>query len=91
MTKNPLLGMTLDELQKLVKRLGMPVFTAKQIASWLYDKKVSSIDEMTNISLKFREALKENYEIGASAPVEHVSSIDGTIKYLFRVNDDQFI
>ena len=91
MTKNPLLGMTLDELQKLVKRLGMPVFTAKQIASWLYDKKVSSIDEMTNISLKFREALKENYEIGASAPVEHVSSTDGTIKYLFRVNDDQFI
>ena len=46
MSKYPLLGMTLIELQSLVKRLGMPGFAAKQIASWLYDKKVTSIDEM---------------------------------------------
>ena len=58
MTKYPLFGMTLEELQTLVKRLGMPAFTAKQIASWLYDKRVSSIDDMTNLSLKFRELLK---------------------------------
>ena len=51
MSKYPLLGMTLIELQSLVKRLGMPGFAAKQIASWLYDKKVTSIDEMTNLSL----------------------------------------
>ena len=55
MSKYPLLGMTLVELQSLVKRLGMPGFAAKQIASWLYDKKVTSIDEMTNLSLKHRE------------------------------------
>ena len=47
MSKYPLLGMTLVELQSLAKRLGMPGFAAKQIASWLYDKKVASIDEMT--------------------------------------------
>ena len=52
MSKYPLLGMTLIELQSLVKRLGMPGFAAKQIASWLYDKKVTSIDEMTYLSLK---------------------------------------
>ena len=40
MSKYPLLGMTLVELQSLAKRLGMPGFAAKQIASWLYDKKV---------------------------------------------------
>ena len=53
------MGTTLSELQSVVKYLGMPSFSAKQIASWLYDKKVDSIDEMTNLSLKHREMLKE--------------------------------
>ena len=52
--------MTLVELQALAKRLGMPGFAAKQIASWLYEKKVTSIDEMTNLSLKHREVLKQD-------------------------------
>ena len=43
------MGKTLDELQSIVLDLDMPKFTAKQIASWLYEKKVSSIDEMTNL------------------------------------------
>src|SRR3712207_8756110 len=64
MSKYPLLGMTLAELQSVAKRLGMPGFAAKQIASWLYDKKVVSIDEMTNLSLKHRNLLKQNYEVG---------------------------
>ena len=83
MSKYPLLGMTLVELQSLVKRLGMPGFAAKQIASWLYDKKVTSIDEMTNLSLKHRELLMQNYEVGAEAPVDEMRSVDGTVKYLY--------
>ena len=67
--KTALLGRTLDEIQQIVRNLGMPKFAAKQITSWLYDKKVETIDEMTNLSLKHREALKEGYEVGASAPV----------------------
>ena len=47
--KQPLLGMTLFELQGVAAELGMPKFAAKQLASWLYDKKVTSIDEMTNL------------------------------------------
>ena len=77
--------MTLVELQSLVKRLGMPGFAAKQIASWLYDKKVTSIDEMTNLSLKHRELLMQNYEVGAEAPVDEMRSVDGTVKYLYPV------
>ena len=61
MSKYPLLGMTLIELQSLVKRLGMPGFAAKQIASWLYDKKVTSIDEMTNLSLKYRTVYRAHF------------------------------
>lgn len=64
MTKTPLLGKTLSELKAIVQDLGMPKFTAGQIASWLYDKKVGSIEEMTNLSLKNRERLMENYEVG---------------------------
>lgn len=91
MSKYPLLGMTLAGLQSVVKNLGMPAFAAKQIASWLYDQKVSSIDEMTNLSLKHRELLKEEYEVGAAAPVEAMRSEDGTIKYLYRTGENQFV
>ena len=89
--KTALLGRTLDEIQQIVRNLGMPKFAAKQITSWLYDKKVETIDEMTNLSLKHREALKEGYEVGASAPVEEMRSVDGTVKYLFRTPAHNFI
>ena len=91
MSKYPLLGMTLVELQSLTKRLGMPGFAAKQIASWLYEKKVASIDEMTNLSLKHRELLKQNYEVGAVAPVDEMRSVDGTVKYLYKVGENHFV
>lgn len=83
--------MTLVELQSLAKNLDMPRFTAKQIACWLYDKKVTSIDEMTNLSLRYRELLKQNYEVGASVPVEEMRSTDGTVKYLYRVGENRFV
>ena len=90
-TKQTLLGMTLDEVQRVVKERNMPGFTAKQIVSWIYDKKVVSIDEMTNLSLKHRELLKEEFEVGASEPVEAMRSIDGTVKYLFRTPEGNYI
>ncbi len=91
MNKQPLLGLTLSELQDITRNLGMPKFTAKQIATWIYDKRVGSIDEMTNLSLKQREKLNVEYEIGASDPIEAMHSIDGTIKYLFRTPENNFI
>lgn len=91
MPKQALLGMTLSELQQVVRRLDMPRFAAKQIASWLYDKKVSSIDEMTNLSLKHRELLKEVCEVGAECPVEAMRSVDGTVKYLYRAGEKHFV
>lgn len=83
--------MTLSELQSVVKYLGMPSFSAKQIASWLYDKKVDSIDEMTNLSLKHREMLKEEYEVGAYSPVDAMRSSDGTVKYLYQVGEGHYV
>ena len=69
----------------------MPGFAAKQIASWLYGKKVASIDEMTNLSLKHRELLKDIYEVGGEAPVDAMRSVDGTVKYLYRVGEGHYV
>ncbi len=89
--KIPLLGMTLAELQQVVKEAGMPAFTAKQMADWLYAKKVATIDEMTNLSVKNRERLNERYSVGCSAPVECQRSVDGTVKYLYRTASGGYV
>jgi 23S rRNA (adenine2503-C2)-methyltransferase len=90
-TKQILLGLTLIELKEVVKKLGMPAFSAKQIATWMYDKRVTSIDEMTNLSLKHREQLKAEFEVGITPPVEAMRSVDGTIKYLFELDGKHFV
>lgn len=83
--KKRLLGMTPTELKSVVGELGMPAFTAKQIAQWLYVKHVRSIDEMTNLSKQNRQCLAEEYEVGQMEPIDCQRSKDGTIKYLFPV------
>ena len=86
MSQKILLGNTLQELQSIVSELGLPSFTAKQISKWLYNKKVTDIEQMTNISLKNRLLLSEYYLVGRTMPVEVVESVDGTKKYLFKAN-----
>jgi len=80
-----LFGKTLEELTEVVNELNLPRFTAKQIADWLYKKPVSSIDEMTNLSKKARELLKENFSFGLLDHSQVQLSKDGTQKYLMRV------
>ena len=65
-----LLGMTLAEIAKEVELLKLPKFTAKQIADWVYVKRVTKIDEMTNISVRNRDILKKKFEVGISQPIE---------------------
>jgi 23S rRNA (adenine2503-C2)-methyltransferase len=83
--------MTLDDLKEAVKEAGMPAFTAKQITEWIYKKRIDSIDGMTNISLKNRERMKELFEVGLCPPADEARSIDGTVKYLYRVDNDHFV
>jgi 23S rRNA (adenine2503-C2)-methyltransferase len=86
-----LFGKTLDELQSLVVEMGLPKFTGKQIADWLYKKKVTSVDEMTNLSKKARTLLSEKYEVGTFSSVKVQESTDGTKKYLFPTSHDKYI
>ena len=88
---NRLLGKTLQELQAIAQEVGLPRFAGKQLAEWIYVRRASSFDEMTNISLKGREALKANYTIGRHAPVAEAISKDGTKKYLFAIKSDEAI
>ncbi len=81
--KRPLVGLNLEQLKKVAQECGMPAFAAKQMAQWLYEKRVTSIGDMTNLSLKARERLAEEYCVGLKAPKAEARSVDGTVKYLF--------
>lgn len=89
--KQHLLGMALAEITEAVQDLKLPKFTAKQIVDWVYVKRVGSIDEMTNISVRNRDVLKKRFDIGRSAPVNVQQSVDGTRKMLFKTESGQFV
>ena len=78
-----LLGMTLPELQEAALSVGLPRFAGKQLAEWLYGKRVCSFEQMTNLPQKGRAALSARYRIGRSLPAAEAVSADGTKKYLF--------
>ena len=80
----PLTGMTLGELRDVAAEAGLKPFAAKQMAAWLYQRRVRDIDEMTDLSKQARARLKEKYCIGLSAPKAESRSTDGTVKYLFE-------
>ena len=84
--KQTLLGKTLEELQQVALSVGLQKFAGKQLAEWLYVRRTSSFEQMTNISLKGRQALEEQYTIGRHEPVAEAVSKDGTKKYLFRLS-----
>lgn len=83
-------GKTPEELREIALREGLPGFAGKQIAQWIYGKRVRSIGEMTNLSKAAREKLSEKYEVGIAAPIDVQTSADGTRKYLFPVTLDLF-
>lgn len=89
--KDRLFGKTPDQLTEIVASLGMPRYTAAQIAVWLYKKGVSEIAQMTDISLANRTLLSSKYTVGLSAPAGVEESADGTKKYLFATEGGHFI
>lgn len=92
MDKKDIKSRTLAELKEEFAALGLQSFRAKQVYSWLHEKQVESFDEMTNLSAKHRELLNDEYYINA-LEVERklVSAIDGTVKFLYKLRDGEFI
>lgn len=84
-------SMFLSEIESDFQQSNLAKYRAKQVYSWL-TRGVTSFDEMTDLSLSLREKLKTKYYI-SNCIIEKklVSSYDGTVKYLFKLNDGEYI
>ena len=82
---------TLEELKEELKSIGEKTFRAEQIFKWIYQEKVKSFDDMTNLSLALREKLKQEYTLCNYNIIKKQESSDGTKKYLFDVLDGNAI
>lgn len=91
MGKVILSGLSLTEIENLLEELKASKFRAKQVLNWVYLKSVSSIDEMTDLSLKFREELKQIASVTETKIKRKQVSKDGTIKYLVEYSDGQCV
>ncbi len=92
MTDLDIKSMYPEELQALMAELGEKPFRAAQLFSWMHEKRVSSYNEMTNLSAALREKLAANYPLTVLREAEClVSGKDGTRKYLFELPDGNVI
>lgn len=85
-------SLTIEELKNEIKALSLPSFRADQIYKWLHKEGVTSFDEMTDLSKALRTQLSEKFDISKCLIEEkYVSIIDGTVKYLYKLNDGEYI
>ena len=91
MSKNCISSYTLEGLTALMKELGQPAFRAKQIFHWLHQKLVTEFSAMTDQPKALLAKLEEGYTIAAPAIVRRQQSKDGTVKYLFALEDGNCI
>lgn len=92
MEKQDIMLYSLDELKEYLNYIGEKPFRAKQIYEWLHQKLVECFDDMTNISNNLKEKLNNDFYIQSLEMVQVLTSkIDGTQKFLFRLNDGNVI
>ena len=92
MSKTDIRSLTQEEMKVFVTEIGEKPFRGKQIYQWLHEKQVTSFDEMTNLSAKLRERLKETAVLTVLKEVTvQTSALDGTKKYLFELEDGNMV
>lgn len=79
--------MSQEELIVVMEEIGEPRFRAKQLHEWLHKHQVSDYDQMTNLSKALREKLAQAYPLSQTESIATERSIDGTRKYLFKLDD----
>jgi 23S rRNA (adenine2503-C2)-methyltransferase len=89
--KTNLFGLTPSKLKVVVGSLGLPTFTATQLAEWMYKKQVSGFADMTNLSKQAREKLETEYTVQLIPSTKVQISTDGTKKYLYPTQTAKFI
>jgi len=88
---NSIYGYTEKKLKEYLTSVGEKPFRASQIIEWLYRHKINSFDEITNMKKSFIEILKRDFTLDRLELVTRQDSVDGTIKFLFRLNDGNLI
>ena len=92
MEKKDICSYTWEELQEEMQSIGEKKFRAGQIYGWLHEKLADSFERMTNLSKALREKLEDSYEIRPVEMLERqTSKLDGTNKFLFRLEDGNVI
>jgi 23S rRNA (adenine2503-C2)-methyltransferase len=89
--KTNLKQLSKQELFLFMQQIGQKKFRADQITSWIYKKLAASFDEMTDLSMAFREELKNIAVISSLTILQRQVSKDGTQKFLFELEDGQTI
>jgi 23S rRNA (adenine2503-C2)-methyltransferase len=90
-SKTDLKDLSPQELKEFITSSGKETYRCIQMLRWLYREGVHSIDEMTNLSKKFRQELKEVSRISSLRPLHIEEAKDGTKKFLFRLDDGNHI
>ena len=92
MEKTDILSLELPELEALLEAQGEKKFRAKQVYRWLHVKRIFDFDKMTDLSVQLRTHLKEYFCInGLFVQKRLESSIDNTVKYLYRLSDGNYV
>jgi len=81
----------IEEVETTVRQSGEPIYRARQIIDWLYQKRVQSFDEMTDLPKEFRNRLAQQFDFSRIDVVRVLGSHDTTRKFLFRLNDESLI
>jgi len=84
-------NLSLQDLEKFFAEQGAERFRARQVYEWLWKKSARSFDQMTNLSLKTREFLKQNFSLNSIEVNTTQKSEDGTIKMSFKLFDGHII
>ena len=92
MGKIDIRSLRFEELQGLFTERGLPKFRAAQVYRWVQQRGVTAFEEMTDLSKDLRVKLAEDFELrNTEIAIKRVSKIDGTVKYLYRLNDGQTV
>lgn len=91
MQKKDIRSISTEDLEAYLREQNQPVFRAKQIQEWLWQKSVSSFDEMSNLPLNFRQWLTEHFAIHKLSVHQKQISADKTIKSSFKLYDNRLV
>lgn len=89
--KSNLLGLNQEEILELVQSIGEKPFRAKQLYHEIYRRSELDFLEMTELSKAFRQRLAEEFRIALPEIARRSAAQDGTVKYLFRLEDNRFV